>query len=171
MCFDPNAPPEFKAANSLVASILQRCDDLRARCAPPRPPPPCHPGSAHAAPTGAPQPASGGHTFVTLRTSLNFRQPPCTGDGGRAGPASTASPLPPPPPPPPRPQTAPHPAAIDLNPGRAFPQGSPQRVAAAAPTVAGVLARLEQLRADVGRADLGRLTHREALQVRTALPR
>lgn len=54
---------------------------------------------------------------------------------------------------------------VDLNPGFSFAPGSPQRVAAVAPQLPGVLAQLEQLKCEVHRLDLGRLTHREVLQV------
>jgi len=53
---------------------------------------------------------------------------------------------------------------VDLNPGFSFAPGSPQRIAAVSPQLPTVLARIEQLRGDVRRLELGRLTHREVLQ-------
>ncbi|GBF87858.1 hypothetical protein Rsub_00570 [Raphidocelis subcapitata] len=167
------AAAEYRTARELVAAILERCERLQAACAPP---PPRRPATAPAA-GGA---CCGGATRVTIRSGLSF-SPPAGGGAAPSGPAprgaaATGCPaaacgpaaVQSPPPPQPQPGPAPWCGAVDLNPGYTLPAGSPRRAAAAAPHLAEALARLEQLRAEVRRLDLGRLTSREALQAGVA---
>jgi hypothetical protein len=146
--------------HQLIDAICERCDRVQAQCAPPAKPK-RRPGSAAAAESGS------SPVRLTIRSSLNFetggeghqiqqqrqqqqQQQQSVTEWSQHGPASSAW------------AGA---GTVDLNPGRNFPPGSPQRVAAAAPRLPSVLAQLEQLRGDVHALDLGRLTHREVLQV------
>lgn len=96
------------------------------------------------------------------------------GEPAAAAPAISPGPAAASPPAPAAATSAPWPApwagAVDLNPGFGFAPGSPQRVAAVAPALPGVLARMEQLQGEVRRLDLGRMTHREVLQVGATEP-